>query len=214
MQLFSNGRTEKQISATGLSANKPPFSPHTAFMCGRFHLGIRNKETERLLEELPEEQRVQLRLGDIYPASLAPVLTAEETLAARWGFSRMGRKGLLVNARGETVTEKPSFKKSFLERRCLIPADGFYEWDAAKKKYYFTRKDGNLIFLCGFYRIEDGEHRFIVLTKNATPPVAKHHNRIPVIAEDAVKYKYLTDMYFASDYIGKDNRICLACTKQ
>ena len=178
-------------------------------MCGRFHLGFNNKDVQKMVRDIPDEQQLQLRFGDIYPTSFAPVLTAEETLAARWGFERFDKKGVLINARAETVTQKQTFRKSFLERRCLIPASGFYEWDKEKNKYYFTRKDESLLFLCGFYRIEDGEPRFMILTKNATPPVARHHDRIPVIAEDCIKHKYLTDMYFASDYIERENQINL-----
>ena len=172
-------------------------------------MGFNNKEVQKIVRDIPDEQQIQLRFGDIYPTSLAPVLTAEETFAARWGFERFDKKGVLINARAETVTQKQTFRKSFLERRCLIPASGFYEWDKEKNKYYFSRKDDNLLFLCGFYRIEDGEPRFMILTKNASPPVARHHDRIPVIAEDSVKHKYLTDMYFATDYIERENRINL-----
>lgn len=176
-------------------------------MCGRFHLGFSHRETQKIVRELPDEQQIRLRFGDIYPTGFAPVLTAEETLAARWGFERFDKKGVLVNARAETVTQKHTFRKSFLERRCLIPADGFYEWDADKNKYYFERKDGNLLFLCGFYRVEDGEPRFMILTKSATPPVKRYHERIPVIAEDSVRYKYLTDACLAGDYVERENRV-------
>lgn len=178
-------------------------------MCGRFHLGFSHKETQEIIREIPYEQQIMLKFGDIFPTSFAPVITAEENFAARWGFEKFDQKGILINARAETVTQRRTFRKSFLERRCLIPSNGFYEWDSEKNKYYFTRKDGGLIYLCGFYRVEDGEPRFIILTKNATPPVAKYHNRIPVIAEDSVKHKYLTDMYFASDYLDEDNQVQL-----
>lgn len=178
-------------------------------MCGRFHLGFNHKETQKIIQDIPDEQQIQLRFGDIYPTSFAPILTAEESLAARWGFERFDKKGVIINARAETATQKLTFRKSFLDRRCLIPANGFYEWDENKNKFYFTRKDGNLLYLCGFYRIDDDEPRFMILTKSATPPVAKHHNRIPVIAEDSIRHKYLTDMYFASDYIDKENQVQL-----
>ena len=177
-------------------------------MCGRFHLGL-DQETKKILRYIPAEQQIQLRFRDIYPARFAPILTAEDSLAARWGFERFDKKGVLINARAETVTQRQTFRKSFFERRCLIPASGFYEWDEEKNKFYFARKDGNLLYLCGFYRIEDGEPRFMILTKNATPPVAQHHNRIPVIAEDSVKHKFLTDMYFASEYLEKENQVTL-----
>ena len=49
----------------------------------------------------------------------------------------------------------------------------------------------------------------MILTKNATPPVARYHNRIPVIAENSIRHKYLTDMYFASDYIDEENQVKL-----
>ena len=116
---------------------------HTVYMCGRFHLGFKNKDVQKIVRDIPDEQQIQLRFGDIYPTSFAPVLTAEETFAARWGFERFDKKGVLINARAETVTQKQTFRKSFLERRCLIPASGFYEWDKEKNKYYFSRKDDN-----------------------------------------------------------------------
>ena len=66
-----------------------------------------------------------------------------------------------------------------------------------------------MLYLCGFYREEEGVPRFIVLTKPATPPVSARHDRIPVIAADWAKHKYLTDMYFASDYAERANEIAL-----
>lgn len=178
-------------------------------MCGRFHLGYSHKDAQKLLREIPAEKQVQLRFGDVFPNDFVPVLTAEETIAARWGFSRFDKKGVMINARAETVTERQTFRKSFLERRCLIPANGFYEWDTQKNKFYFTRKDDELLYLCGFFREENGEPRFMILTKNATPPVSDCHDRIPVLAEDGVRHKYLTDMYFASDYLDHANEIPL-----
>ncbi len=178
-------------------------------MCGRFHLGFHEKETQQIVSDLSEPQQLKIRFGDIFPSDFAPVLTAEETLAARWGFERFDKKGVFINARAETVTARQTFRKSFLERRCLIPASGFYEWNAEKQKFYFTRKDGRLLYLCGFYRKEDDEHRFVILTKQATAPVSAYHDRIPVIADDTAKHKYLTDMYFASDYINCENQVKL-----
>lgn len=178
-------------------------------MCVRFHLEYSHKTVQKLLTEIPREKQVQLRFGDVFPNDFVPVLTAEEAVAARWGFGRSDKKGVLINARAETVTQRQTFRKSFLERRCLIPANGFYEWDNQKNKYYFTREDGGLLYLCGFYREEEGVPRFIVLTRPATPPVSARHDRIPVIAADWAKHKYLTDMYFASDYLDRANEIAL-----
>ena len=98
-----------------------------------------------------------------------------------------------------------------MERRCLVPANGFYEWDHDKHKRYFTRENDALLYLCGFYRTENKEPHFIILTKNATPPVSAYHHRIPVFADGADKRRYLTDAYFASDYISEGAEVNLQC---
>lgn len=82
-------------------------------MCGRFHLGFSNKETQKIIRDIPNEQQIQLRFGDIYPTSFAPILTAEETIAARWGFERFDKKGVLINAQAETVTQRQTSARVF-----------------------------------------------------------------------------------------------------
>ena len=181
-------------------------------MCGRFHLGFSNKEVQDIVNNLPESDlNVQLRFGDIFPKDVAPVFTAESDKPSliRWGFERFDKKGVLINARAETVTDRQTFRKGFLERRCAIPVSGFYEWDENKNKKYFVSGDGNLLYLCGFTKPYDGENGFIILTKQSTPPVKKYHNRIPVIADKSAIKKYLTDMSFASEFVTEDNKVKL-----
>ncbi|MCM1439749.1 MAG: SOS response-associated peptidase [Roseburia sp.] len=172
-----------------------------------------NKEINKISDDLPDsEKNVQIRFGDIYPTYVVPVLSQEKhPILCKWGFNRFDGKGVMINARAETVIDKKSFRKSFLERRCLIPANGFYEWDTQKNKYYFKRADGKVLYLGGFYRNEDGENRFIILTKQSTPPVDKYHNRIPVIVGGDIKDLYLCDTDFARHFILTDNRIKLKC---
>lgn len=180
-------------------------------MCGRFHMGANDKEINDILDKLPEsEKNVQIKFGDIYPPYYVPVLTQDKhPLLCKWGFGRFDGKGVMINARSETVTDKQTFRKSFLERRCLIPASGFYEWDTDKHKYYFNRADGKLLYLGGFYRNEDGTDKFIILTKQSTPPVEKYHNRIPIIVREEVKDYYLNDTDFARHFILTDNQVKL-----
>ena len=174
-------------------------------------MGANDKEINKILDDLPEsEQNVQIKFGDIYPTYYAPVLTqGKHPILCKWGFNRFDGKGVMINARAETVTDKISFRKSFLERRCLIPASGFYEWDSNKRKYYFNRSDGKLLYLGGFYRNEDGIDKFIILTKQSTPPVEKYHNRIPIIVGDDIRDYYLNDTEFARSFIMTDNQIKL-----
>lgn len=188
---------------------------HTVFMCGRFHFNGNDKDIQKILDDLPEsEKNVQIKFGDIYPTYYLPIITQEKhPILSKWGFGKFDGKGVLINASAETVTDKQTFRKSFLERRCLIPASGFYEWDTQKNKYFFNRSDGKILYLGGFCRYEDGENKFIILTKQSTPPVEKHHHRIPVIVGDNIKDYYLNDTDFARHFILTDNQIKLKCDR-
>jgi putative SOS response-associated peptidase YedK len=82
-----------------------------------------------------------------------------ELVPLRWGLVPSWAKTLssgfsMINAKAETITEKPSYKDAFRHRRCLIPADGFYEWQGAaspKQPYYITRKDGEPFSFAGVW---------------------------------------------------------------
>ena len=108
-------------------------------MCGRFFI---DEQSIRKAENLVK--MIDLSLAgrrEIFPSQKAPVIFkqgeeyAEELFS--WGFSRFDKKGLMINARSETALERKMFRKSLLERRCLIPAAGFYEWDREKNKIAF-----------------------------------------------------------------------------
>ena len=121
---------------------------HTVFMCGRFHFNGNDKDIQKILDDLPEsEKNVQIKFGDIYPTYYLPIITQEKhPILSKWGFGKFDGKGVLINASAETVTDKQTFRKSFLERRCLIPASGFYEWDTQKNKYFFNRSANRAFF--------------------------------------------------------------------
>jgi putative SOS response-associated peptidase YedK len=98
----------------------------------------------------------------------------------------------MINARSETVAEKPSYRRAFRERRCLIPADGFYEWqrtNGAKQPYYIHMEDGTPFAFAGLWETwkGDGEIRsYTILTTGANALVDEIHERMPVIvAPDA-----------------------------
>lgn len=115
----------------------------------------------------------------------------------RWGFIPSWVKEIkpgkpLINARGETVAVKPSFRNAFKRRRCLIPADGFYEWQGdipgKKQPWFIERGDGGLMALAGLWEhwmgpdgseLETG----VIITTDANPQVGAFHPRSPVIIE-------------------------------
>jgi putative SOS response-associated peptidase YedK len=94
----------------------------------------------------------------------------------------------LINARAETLLEKPSFSESFQRRRCLIPADGFYEWKRSgksKQPYYFQLKDEGAFAFAGIWDQWQGDGRLIVscaiITTTPNELLASIHDRMPVI---------------------------------
>jgi putative SOS response-associated peptidase YedK len=86
-----------------------------------------------------------------------------------------------INAQAETAATKPMFRSAFKKRRCLVPADGYYEWkklDAKKKQpYFYGAKDGKLLAFAGLWE----EDTFTILTTEANELAAQVHNRMPVI---------------------------------
>ncbi len=122
-----------------------------------------------------------------------------------WGITpRIGKEtakpSLLINARIETIAEKPSFFESIKFRRCLIPADGFYEWEkaGAKKQPWFFKVQSNLPFaFAGIWEKRNEKNEltrpaFAIITTEAAGPVSRIHNRMPVIL-DRIVYKNWLD---------------------
>ncbi|MDP8952934.1 MAG: SOS response-associated peptidase [Actinomycetota bacterium] len=94
----------------------------------------------------------------------------------------------MINARSETVSEKPSFRGAFRKRRCLIPADGFYEWqrtDNGKQPYHIHARDGSPFAFAGLWESWSGDEGEIrsctILTTEANEVVGEVHHRMPVI---------------------------------
>ena len=100
-----------------------------------------------------------------------------------WGFPRFDGKGLLINARAESATERKTFRDSVQHRRCIIPAKGFYEWDKSKVKFSYERYDAPLLFMAGCYNKYQDQERFVILTTEANPSVSPVHDRMPLILE-------------------------------
>lgn len=115
----------------------------------------------------------------------------------RWGYS--GYKNQIINARSETAAEKPMFRKSLLERRCLIPASGYYEWKRTEsgsksKQKYALYCPSRPIYMAGLWRQEQGEALpvFVILTREAAPAIANIHDRMPVILPDGTRQDWLS----------------------
>jgi putative SOS response-associated peptidase YedK len=169
-------------------------------MCGRYTLSSPTDLLADLLE-LSSVPELAPRYN-IAPTQEAAVVrgggeTGVRSLdLLRWGLIPFWAKdsgigSRMINARAETVAEKPSYRASFKRQRCLVPADGFYEWQATggrKQPFYFRFEGGGPFALAGLWdRWEKGEgepvETFTILTTEPNEIVAPVHQRMPVILD-------------------------------
>jgi putative SOS response-associated peptidase YedK len=131
---------------------------------------------------------------------------ARELRVVRWGLVPSWARDVsigsrLINARAETAASKPAFRRAFTHRRCLLPADGFYEWQSVdvgsrerKQPYYIHRGDGGVLAFAGLYEIwrdrsvpEDHPRAWlwtaVIITTRAEDEVGRIHDRMPMVIE-------------------------------
>lgn len=167
-------------------------------MCGRYTLTPEQKAIQKRYNIKPGPYVHESRYN-IAPSQPAPVIVkgdGNEIRMMKWGLvpywakdPKIGFK--LINARGETITEKPSFKTAFKKRRCLVPADGFYEWEKKqggrlKIPHRFTLKTEEIFSFAGLWDVwktAEGEslETFTIITTSPNKLMEPLHNRMPVI---------------------------------
>ena len=169
-------------------------------MCGRYYV---DDDTAREIEKLVREVDGKINLPvnrDIHPSENAVVLTGRKPAVAaeimQWGFPQYQRKGLLINARSETVLEKRMFRDSVLHRRCIIPAKQFYEWNPSGEKVTFSGRDTSVIYMAGFYNHFQETDHFIILTTAANASVENVHDRMPLLLERSELEDWIYDEGF------------------
>lgn len=165
-------------------------------MCGRFTLRTPKERIKREFQ-LQGEPSVEARYNISPSQNILAVrqnIDGREAAELKWGLIPSWSKDAsigsrLINARSETVLEKPSFREAFKKRRCIIPADGFYEWariGGKKQPYYFRLRDEHLFGFAGLWdrwKRQDGEviESCTILTTEANEILAPVHDRMPVI---------------------------------
>ncbi|HOI66107.1 MAG TPA: SOS response-associated peptidase [Thiomonas arsenitoxydans] len=172
-------------------------------MCGRYVL----KSSPQRLREVfgiegpdmarSEEWRPRYNLAPMQKAPIVRLLEGRRHLdLLQWGLipswaqdPAIGNR--LINARSETAAEKPAFRAAFRSRRCIVPADGFYEWQqpSGKQPFYIHRPDGQLLAMAGLWEhwMPPGATEllltFTILTTEANDVMRPLHDRMPVVLE-------------------------------
>lgn len=171
-------------------------------MCGRLTITHPNEALAALFDAVPGNDLPEGARFNVCPTQPLAVVTSDggtrRLRAMRWGFVPAWYKTLtdgplIINARSDTVAVKPAFREAVRTRRCIVPASGFYEWQAGPKgerlPWYFTRADGEPMALAGIWQHweRDGEaiDSVATVTTEAGPGMAGVHDREPVILERA-----------------------------
>ena len=147
-------------------------------MCGRF---TQTKSRKEVLESLGDIELPPLFHGryNIAPSQKVAIIRASHPQRVHeciWGFTNPKSSAPIINARSETVTERPMFKNLISSSRCLIPADGFYEWKG-KQPYYFQLHRKQLFAFAGLWNRD----RCVIMTRAADQNMQGIHHRMPMI---------------------------------
>jgi putative SOS response-associated peptidase YedK len=160
-------------------------------MCGRFYLEITIDElVERY--EIGEHDQISYLSGEIFPTSKVPIVIndgVKKLVESKWDYPIPGINKTNINARVETLAEKASFLKSLYNRRCIIPANAFFEWQGEgidKTKFKITKNGESVFSMAGIYNLFIDKERnpylgFVIITKEATETISKLHHRMPLI---------------------------------
>ena len=165
-------------------------------MCGRYVVNNPVAKTSKLVKSAIQVEDIENY--NAHPYQKLPVIKKYKngnTLEnLKWGLIPGWAKNkdfkALINARLETIDEKVSFKKLIKLNRCVVVADGFYEWKRNEKEkipYYFLRKDKKTIFFAGIYENDE----FCLITEEAKENVKEIHHRQPVIINETDIKRYL-----------------------
>lgn len=171
-------------------------------MCGRFTITRRDGNSLAAELGVPADSLVDYRprynVAPTQPHFIVRIkYENREVIPATWGLVRAGSKDAsaaakYINARSETVDTRPVFRDAFEKRRCVVPADGFFEWTGpktARQPTWFHRDDSRLLLLAGLYEAWQKERdvwetTFTILTTAANAVLASYHDRMPVILAD------------------------------
>lgn len=176
-------------------------------MCGRYVLYSGEKIYEHF--EVVNHSEKLTENYNVSPGQYAPVITRSEdgntVLLMRWGLVPHWAKDdiigyRMINARAETINQKPSFKTAFEKRRCLVPANGFYEWkkEGNKKTPYYFKNDQEIFSFAGLFENwidKDGKslNTFTIITTQPNGLMSNYHDRMPLILSSEWERKWLDE---------------------
>jgi putative SOS response-associated peptidase YedK len=206
------------------SAGGLPSAERKSAMCGRYTVFTEDEviEMREIINEVNQRyintaELAAMKTGEIFPTNVVPVLAQGtgdvEARLMTWGFPKWQDAGVIINARAETALEKQMFRSSLLQRRCVVPSTGFYEWKheggkSKKDKYLVTLPGEDMLYMAGFYntfRDKLGKPfiGFVILTAEANDSMAPLHDRMPVVLSADQRGRWLADGGWAMELLAR-----------
>ena len=178
-------------------------------MCGRYYVPEQdfNWILEHAVRSL-EDRCKPVKRGEVSPGDAAAVVANDPAMrpsvfSMNWGY-RLGDGTLVFNARSETARDKKLFSDGMRQRRCLIPAWRYFEWEHVgkeKRKYSIAPEGSNGFYLGGIYRMEVSGPAFSVLTRSPVREIEFIHDRMPVIIPEELTGDWLNPKYNAAEIV-------------
>lgn len=176
-------------------------------MCGRFYIAEEDTAEDllRIIDALNRRYKGSIPVktqGEIKPTDIIPVVANSPSMstgvyAMKWGYTMPDGKPMF-NARSETASTKPLFSDGMRQRRCIIPATHYFEWQKAgtqKIKHAIAAAGSDMIYMAGIYRIEGNRAACSILTQPPAESISHIHNRMPVILPTAATLDWLNLRY-------------------
>lgn len=156
-------------------------------MCGRFHFGISDSKLGKQIKEKAQTLNLVYSEGEIFPTNkvlcIIPSESKIDLCVKKWG---MQSKTLLINARIESINDRPTYSE-IKHNRCAIICDGFYEWDKESNKYLISFDEEYLYLAC----IYNNQNELVILTSQSSGEFTNIHERVPVIMNKEEMLNYL-----------------------
>lgn len=160
-------------------------------LCGRylFHDEL-HPETAALIDqlkmELQDEEFEKLSLKEVFPSQKTVVcIHQKKPVIMQWGYEKWDGKGRIINARSENLASSSFFNRQG-KHRCIVLASGYFEWNAAKQKVFFSQKEP--LYMAGIY---NDQRQFAIITQAAIKPYDAIHSRMPLLLKQDQIEDYL-----------------------
>ena len=172
-------------------------------MCGRFSIYLDELELRERFPNHDISSLKDLKVSNFAPTMEMPIVVESQVVNMRWGLIPSWSQdksfaNKLINARGETLLEKPSFKNLVNAQRCIVTSNGFYEWNSQTKQPFFIQPpNSSLMNFCGLHTLwmdanNQPVNTFTIITTKANQSMSDIHHRMPVILEPGNEQEWLS----------------------